>query len=78
MEADIISFLVNLVQNQPYFVTIVMVLGTFRAIFKPLMAVVDAYVLSTPNATDDAAVLKFKEGKIYWVLNYITSIKIPK
>lgn len=78
MELQLIQFLVSLAQNQPWFVTVVLILGVARAVFKPLIAVLDAYVLSTPAIADDEWVREFKTGKVYWLLDYILSIKIPE
>lgn len=77
MEQQIIDFLVSFAQSQPWAMTVLMVMGVARAIFKPAIALVDAYVLSTPGKSDDAAVAQFKQGKIYFVLDYLFSLKFP-
>lgn len=78
MEQTIINLLVGLVQNYPWFTSVVMVLGVARAVFKPAVAVYEAYVMETPSTEDNAAFEKFKTGKVYFVLDYLFSIKIPK
>lgn len=77
MEQTIIDLLVSLVQNYPWFSSVLLVLGIARALFKPLVAVVDAYVNQTETPDDNAAVERFKQGKVYFVLDYVFSIKIP-
>ena len=77
MEQTIIDLLVGLVQNYPWFSTVLLVLGVCRAVFKPLMAVAEAYVLETPDNKDNEALETFKKGKIYFVLDYVFSIKVP-
>ena len=75
------QFILDLVAKYPLIAGVVMVIGVFRAIFKPLMTLVEAYVQSTPSTKDDEAVASFKTGKIYaalvWLVDYTTSIKLP-
>lgn len=78
MEQQIIQFLLSLVQNYPWFSVVILVLGTARAVFKPAIALLDAYVLSTPATADDDWEREFKSGKVFWFLDYILSIKIPE
>lgn len=75
------QFLVDLVTNYPVGAAILMVLGVFRAIFKPLMSVWEAYVKSTPSDSDDKILEGFKASKVYkilvWLVDYLLSIKLP-
>lgn len=78
MELQLINFLMGLAQNQPWLLGAAVVISVARAVFKPLIAVLDAYVLSTPAKADDEWVREFKTGKVYWALDYVLSIKIPE
>jgi len=75
------QFILELVTKYPLVASIVMAVGVFRAIFKPIMGLIDAYVSATPSTSDDAAVATFKDGKVFralvWFVDYTTSIKIP-
>lgn len=77
MDQQIIDFLVHFAQSQPWAMTVFMVMGVARAIFKPAIALVDAYVLSTPGKGDDEKVAQFKTGKLFFVLDYLFSLKFP-
>lgn len=63
-------------------VQIISVVGTLRIFLKPLMSVLEAYVMFTPKESDNAKLAEFKEGKIYkglvYVLDWFGSIKIKK
>lgn len=66
----------------PTMIVVFAVIGMFRTIFKPLMALIDAVVAVTPSKSDDALVEKVKANKWYllfvWLIDYLTSVKIPK
>lgn len=78
VEQMIVDFLVNLAQQHPVGMTALMVLGICRAVFKPAIVLLDQYVLATPSVADDKWEREFKEGKVYFVLDYLFSIKIPE
>jgi hypothetical protein len=82
METVLIDVLVSAATNYPWLSGFIAVLGTFRAIFKPTMAVLDTYVSSTQTKTDDLWLVKLKASKIYqavvWAVDYSFSIKLPK
>jgi hypothetical protein len=63
-------------------VQIISIVGTLRIFIKPLMSVLEAYVLFTPKESDNAKLEEFKNGKIYkglvYVLDWFGSIKIKK
>lgn len=77
MDQAIIDFLIGLIQNYPWFSAVLMVMGIARAVFKPLIAVWAAVVAVTPSPADDAGPENFKKGKLYFIIDYILSIKIP-
>ncbi len=76
------KFLADTALQYPILMTIVMVLGIFRAVFKPIMSVLQAYVLATPTKDDDAQFETFQKSKAYatlvWLVDYLASIKIPE
>jgi hypothetical protein len=76
------ELLLELVQSQPKLVGVFVVVGVMRAVFKPIMSVVEAYVKSTPNEEDDKKLLALKEHKAYkalvWLVDYLLSVKLPK
>lgn len=78
MEQWLVDLLLGFVKDHAFLATLLLVQGVGRAIFKPLVALLDAYVLATPATTDDEWERSFKEGKLYWLLDYVLSIKIPE
>ena len=61
---------------------IVAIIGTLRVVMKPLVAGVQAVVAATPSASDDVAVSKVLDSKIYkavtFALDWIASLKFPQ
>ena len=78
MEQQIIDFLVPMVTSAPWLSSVLIIFGIMRSIFKPACALYEAYVSATPSTEDDATYMAFKTGKIYFVIDYLFSIKIPK
>jgi len=79
---DLSAFIIAQSTAHPALASIIMVLGITRAIFKPLMGLVEAFVLATPSASDDQVVKAFEGSKLYaffvWLIDYTASIKLPK
>jgi hypothetical protein len=77
MEADFIA----LVAKYPQAIMVFTAVGVLRAIFKPIMVVLENYVKATPSADDDVWLEKLKVSKPYkvvaWLLDYTASIKLP-
>lgn len=79
MEQSITEFLVQMAQNYPWLAVVLTIMSVSRAIAKPIYAVIEAYVKATPNKKDDEAWGAFLKSKVYWVIDYIFSIKVkPK
>ena len=61
---------------------VVLVMGSLRLVFKPIMVAWHNYVAGTASAADDAALEKFERGPIYktvsFVLDWGASIKLKK
>jgi hypothetical protein len=57
-------------------------MGIFRAVLKPLFAMLHAYVDATPNLADNEALAKIEDSSIlkgiYFVLDYLFSVKVIK
>lgn len=82
MEAVLIPFLADMAQQYPVAMAVMVWFGVFRAVFKPLMLAIDSYFTATPSKEDDAKWASLKSSKIYqglvWLVDYSTSIKLPK
>lgn len=76
------DLILELLGKYPNLMSAFVVIGVLRAIFKPIMVVMDEYVKATPSPDDDSKWAKFKEGKIYaglaFFFDYAASIKLPK
>jgi hypothetical protein len=61
--------------------TFVLVIGSLRILFKPIMLALENYVRQTPRPEDDARLAKFEAGWIYKtiavLLDFGASIKLP-
>ena len=75
-----LSFVLSLVHNHPWLANVILAIGSFRLVLKPIMLGIEYYTKQTPNPDDDVAVLKFESGPIYKVLaiglDFIGSIKL--
>lgn len=73
-------FIVGLAAKYPWLVSLLAVVATLRLVFKPIMSAVEAYVKSTPSATDDEWVAKAQHSPAFrafaWVLDYLGSVKV--
>lgn len=81
MEQVLIQQLGEFVAQFPFAAAVFLVMGVFRAIFKPVMTVLHKYVEATPNPNDDVVLAKFEGGKLYRALAYVAdlllSVKLP-
>src|SRR5205814_2759778 len=61
--------------------TVILVIGSLRILFKPVMLAIENYVKQTPSATDDDRLAKFEAGPIYKIIAFVldlgASIKLP-
>src|SRR5947207_5068037 len=48
--------------------TVILVVGSLRLLFKPVMLAIENYVKQTPSATDDDRLAKFEAGPIYKII----------
>lgn len=79
---SVINFVTLFAASHPYVTTILLVMGTLRAIFKPLTFLAEAYVKSTPDTKDDETLAEVENSKLYkgfaFVLDYLASVKLIK
>jgi len=79
---QIAAFILQFATNHPYILTILMVIGSLRAILKPLFALARAYTQSTETKADDELVDKVEQSKAYkalvFVLDWFASVKLIK
>lgn len=63
-------------------VVIMALIGGFRVVFKPLMALLEAISIYTPTKKDDELYKSINEGNTYktirFLFDYIASIKLPE
>jgi hypothetical protein len=76
------ELVLELVQANPKLMMLFVAMGILRAIFKPIMVAVEAYVKSTPWQGDDEWFERVKAGKVYravaFLVDYLVSVKLPK
>lgn len=76
------EFLLPYIQKYPTLMSVLIIVGGLRLIFKPLMGLIQTYVDYTPSQSDNEFLKKIMESFIYkklvWVIDYLGSIKLPK
>lgn len=77
----ILSFFVQFAKDWPFLATLVVVMGTFRMFFKPLMTMLRAWAQVTKSPKDDELLDKVEASQIYkaimFIIDYIASVKLP-
>lgn len=63
-------------------IAIIALIGGFRVVFKPLMALLEAISIYTPTKKDDELYKSINEGNTYktirFLFDFIASIKLPE
>jgi hypothetical protein len=63
-------------------IQVITIIGSLRLLIKPVMGLIEAYVLITPSKEDDLFPAKIKDNKIYksivYLLDWLASLKLPK
>jgi len=81
MLEELLGQILTWASTYPIVSTILMVVGVLRVVIKPLMSLLNAYVLATPSPSDNEWLRGFQEGKVYsiiiYVLDWLGSVKIP-
>jgi hypothetical protein len=76
------EMILEFMANHPHLSAVLVVIGVFRAVFKPIMTVLEAYVGATESTKDNELLEKIKGSKTYkvlvWLVDYTASIKLPK
>ncbi len=76
------DFLSNTALQYPILLTIFMVIGVLRSVFKPATALFEAFVRATSPKDADATIQKVETNKFYlafvWFIDYTASIKLAK
>lgn len=83
MEILMLEILKQYVAQFPdWLITMFLVMGSFRVVMKPLVALVQLIVKETPTPEDDKFVAKVMESKTYktvcFVLDWVVSLKLPQ
>lgn len=72
--------IIALAAKYPIVVSVFAVMGVFRAVFKPIMSVIHAYVGATESKSDDIQLDEVEASKWFkglaWLVDYTASIKI--
>lgn len=80
MESEISALLLLLVGKFPMLTTVLLVVGTLRAVNKPLFALLHAFVEATPSTADDEKLAAVEASGIYkgftFVLDWFASVKV--
>jgi hypothetical protein len=80
-DSGITGFFINLAQHYPWLATTLLVIGAFRVLFKPVMALLDSYIKANCSPEEYGRLQHFESGPIYkWVsfgLDFIGSVKLP-
>lgn len=67
-------------REHPYLVTVLLVIGALRAVFKPVMALLRMRAAATPDPSDDAALSRWETTPLArlltWSLDFVASIKV--
>ena len=75
------GWLAGVAQGYPWLTTVLFVIGGLRVVFKPVMALVDAYVKGSCSAAEYAKLQQFEAGSAFhWVsfgLDLVGSVKLP-
>ncbi len=78
---DLEQIFVDLAATYPWLFMVFTFIAVFRLIFKPVISLADAYVMATPDKSDDEKWAKIKASRAYvclaWVVDYLMSVKLP-
>jgi len=76
------DLIIKLSVNYPEAIAVLSLIGVLRAINKPLFALLRAYAAATKTLRDDEFLIEVEKSKAYqyfvFVLDYLTSVKLPK
>jgi hypothetical protein len=71
---------VRVVQSHPWVASLLILIGSLRLLFKPIMSLVRSRIAATPTTEDDAQLQRVMSSWWYqalaWTLDFVASIKI--
>ena len=71
---------VQVVENHPWVASLLILIGSLRLLFKPIMSLVRSRIAATPTTDDDAQLQRVMSSWWYqtlaWTLDFVASIKI--
>jgi hypothetical protein len=71
---------VQVVENHPWVASLLILIGSLRLLFKPIMSLVRSRIAATPTTEDDAQLQRVMSSWWYqalaWTLDFVASIKI--
>jgi hypothetical protein len=74
--------LLQLVEKYPWLVSIILAVGTFRMVLKPIFAAARYYVEQTADPEDDKKLNDIEQSKpvqfLFFILDWLASVKIKK
>lgn len=80
-DSSVAGFFVGIAQGYPWLATILLVIGGFRVVFKPLMTLLDAYIKENCSSEEYAKLQTFETGPVFKWLNFAIdlfgSVKLP-
>jgi len=79
---DLNALILALLQKQPWFGTLVAVIGLSRIVMKPIFSVIPQIIKETPTQADDAWLARFQKSGAYrigsFVVDFLFSVKLPQ
>lgn len=77
----LLALIQQAMEKYPQVVSVLVVIGALRVVFKPLIAVLQAYVDYTVDPKDNELLAKFLDSSVYkavaYLLDLVGSIKLP-
>jgi hypothetical protein len=75
-----LDVIMEVLEMLPWYGDLILVMGTMRAIMKPVSTVIETVVKATPSPADDEALYSIKRSNSFkilrWIVDYLGSIKI--
>lgn len=82
MQELIMQFIMWALAKHPAFATLIVMMGTLRLVFKPIMTAINEVVGLTETKVDDEYLKKVLSSKYYkaicWLIDFLASVKLPQ
>lgn len=76
------QIIIDMVSKYPIGMSILLGMGVFRVVFKPMFAFFRVFVEATPGQGDNQLLDSFERGPIYkgmaFLADFLLSVKLPK